>query len=145
LAANSGGHLQMFDTATRKPLATTGDGSHIFAIAFSPDSTLLAAARGSSAIDLLSADKLEKRKSCTGHTEAMVTMAFSPDGKFLASAGHDKTVRLWNVATGKALATLGAKEGITALIRAIAFTSDGKTLLTAGDDDTIRIWRIEKR
>ena len=33
-------------------------------------------------------------------------MAFSPDGKTLASGSEDKTIKLWDVATGKEQATL---------------------------------------
>ncbi|HUV39626.1 MAG TPA: WD40 repeat domain-containing protein [Planctomycetota bacterium] len=41
-----------------------------------------------------------------GHTDWVYAVAVSPDGKLLASGSADGTVRLWNVADGKLLATL---------------------------------------
>ena len=41
-----------------------------------------------------------------GHTEYVMSVAYSPDGEQLASGSKDKTVRVWQLATGKCTATL---------------------------------------
>ncbi|MFI5067502.1 MAG: hypothetical protein ACHP9Z_26455, partial [Streptosporangiales bacterium] len=72
-----------------------------------------------------------------GHGRAVHAVAFSRDG-LLASAGGDKTVRLWDPATGECQRTLAGHDD---WVRAVAFSPDGAVLVTAGDDGTIRLWR----
>lgn len=66
-------------------------------------------------------------------------MALCADGKVLASASGDRTVKLWDVASGRRLDTL--KESQKELY-ALAFSPDGQRLAAAGVDNRIRIWRI---
>ena len=42
----------------------------------------------------------------TGHTGYVYSVAFSPDGLTLASGSRDKTIKLWEVPTGRLLHTL---------------------------------------
>jgi WD40 repeat protein len=63
-------------------------------------------------------------------------MVFSPDGNTLATVDV-KTIRLWDVWTGKERATL---EGHTDWVRCLAFSADGKTLVSGGKDSSIRLW-----
>src|SRR2546421_7440388 len=55
----------------------------------------------------------------------------------VASASYDRTVRLWDSATGASLRTL---EGYSDEVRAVAFSPDGKLVASASYDRTVRLW-----
>jgi RNA polymerase sigma factor (sigma-70 family) len=63
-----------------------------------------------------------------GHTDSVFALAFSPYGKVLASGSFDKTIKLWDVATGKEIRTLS---GHTKQVVSLAFSPDGKRLASA--------------
>jgi RNA polymerase sigma factor (sigma-70 family) len=63
-----------------------------------------------------------------GHADSVFAVAFSPDGKTIASGSFDKTIKLWDVATGKEIRTLS---GHTKEVVSISFSPDGKRLASA--------------
>lgn len=72
-----------------------------------------------------------------GHSSSVYAVAFSPDGKTLVSGSADNTLKLWDVAERKLLATL---EGHSSWVHAVAFSPDGKTLVSGSADNTIIQW-----
>ncbi len=69
----------------------------------------------------------------------MCSVAFSPDGKRLVSGSGDKTIKLWDTATGKELLTL---KGHSSTVFSVAFSPDGKRLASGSMDETIKVWDI---
>ncbi|KAI9163364.1 Vegetative incompatibility protein [Paramyrothecium foliicola] len=72
------------------------------------------------------------RQTLQGHSSGVRSIVFAGDGTCLASASGDRTVRLWDAATGQCLQIFN-----TNLNYRLSFTSDGSRLQT--DTETLAI------
>ena len=71
-----------------------------------------------------------------GHSESVNALSFSPDGSRLASGSDDKTVRLWDGATGAPISTL---EGHSDYVTSLSFSPDGSRLASGSYDKIVRL------
>ena len=157
------GSTRLWDALTRQHRSTlTGHGAFVYAVAFSPDGTILARAgesrslvvdcrgltvttyrtRYTHSLQLWDTNTGEHLADLEGHSGNVSSVAFSRDGNLLASGSWDDTIRLWNPSTGGHLATFTGHGGD---VNAVAFSPDGETLASGSDDDTIRLWDSDGR
>jgi WD40 repeat protein len=73
-----------------------------------------------------------------GQTEKISAITLSPDAKSVATLAPDATMRLWEVATGRAL---GSNRDGPLEPSALAFSPDGQRIATA-TTSTIRVWNV---
>ncbi|MEO8891735.1 MAG: WD40 repeat domain-containing protein, partial [Coleofasciculaceae cyanobacterium] len=76
-----------------------------------------------------------------GHSSFVNYLSISADGQTLASASTDKTIKIWNLATGQEIYTL---TGHSKAIDRFAISSDGQTIATGSGDSKISIWQLPK-
>jgi WD40 repeat protein len=66
-------------------------------------------------------------------------VAFSPDGTLVLTGSGDKTLKLWDVATGKLLRSF---DGHIGEVRSVAFSPDGTRALSGSKDKTLKLWDV---
>ncbi|MGI8837561.1 MAG: caspase family protein [Pyrinomonadaceae bacterium] len=75
----------------------------------------------------------------TGHSGQVLSIAFTSDSKLMASGSVDRTIVLWDPATGNQLLTLKGHKGT---VSSVAFSPDDKMLASGSADNTIKIWDV---
>lgn len=75
----------------------------------------------------------------TGHQQLINDVKFSPDMRYIASASFDKSIRLWNGADGKFIATL---RGHVQRVYQLAWSADSRLLASASADSTCKVWTV---
>lgn len=77
-------------------------------------------------------------RTVQAHATAVYSVAISPDGQIMASGSADKTVKLWQLDTGKEICTF---KGHSDQVWSVAF-KDRQTLASGSGDNTIKIWQV---
>lgn len=138
------GELLLWDVETGRHLATLhGHQRWVESAVFTKDGKSLISAGGTQDLGELRLWNTDASgwKIADAHNAGINAAAWSRDGTTVATSSFDKSIKLWDAASGKVKATL---KGHAEHARTLAFSPDGRTLVSGGLDKTVRLWDLGK-
>ncbi|MBU6276778.1 MAG: serine/threonine protein kinase [Planctomycetes bacterium] len=105
-------------------------------LAWSPGGETVALGGNAGGVFLAAAHDPRNPRRLDAHRSGLAAIAFSADGRKLVTGAADGAARIWDVASGAALADLPAT---TARVGDAVFSPDGAVVAMAGDDGRVRI------
>jgi WD40 repeat protein/serine/threonine protein kinase len=85
--------------------------------------------------------EVASHRLCTfqGHALTVRSVQVSADGRFVLSGSEDRTLKLWEAATGRCLHTL---EGHTGSVYSVCLSKDGRYAVSGSGDKSVKLWDL---
>jgi serine/threonine protein kinase/WD40 repeat protein len=123
------------DTAAEVPVPLGEEPANT--LAFSPDGSLLALARGQE-IEVWDTVDWRLRQRLAAHARSVEALAFAPNG-WLASGSDDRSIRVWDATQGRELLAL---RGHTGGVTCLGFTADSQRLVSGDKEQVVKVWDV---
>ncbi|MHB9132340.1 MAG: triple tyrosine motif-containing protein [Armatimonadota bacterium] len=108
-------------------------------IAYSPDSSRIAAIVGDTQVAIFTVSDGKLSRLLSGHQRAVTALLFSPDNTILYTVGNDGKIRSWRVSDGALLRTISVAAATSSFNFSGALSADG-TLLAVGHDNLVSVY-----
>jgi WD40 repeat protein len=77
-----------------------------------------------------------------GHSDPIYSIAVAPGGRLVATGSFDRSIKLWDLATGTEARSLGGKNGHQNQVLSVAFSPAGDVLASGGSDNVVKLWDL---
>jgi len=148
--------IKIWEVATGYCVKTLkGHDEWVRSVIVNEEGNLLASCSNDQTARIWHIDKGEDVLTLREHTHVVECLAFSrsvkegqfgrskpePSAQLLATGSRDKTIKIWEVATGQCIQTLTGHDN---WIRGVVFHPSNNFLISVSDDKSIRIWDLKQ-
>jgi WD40 repeat protein/tetratricopeptide (TPR) repeat protein len=137
LTHSNDGTVRVWEARTGRELAVVQRGRPVTGATFNPDGTQILVWFDNAAriYDRSSGDW--RARMLSGHSGAVTYASYSADGRRIATSARDRTVRVWDAATGREQLVLTGHVGD---VWSATFAHDGRRVVSVSADRTARVW-----